>query len=101
MQKPVIGKTESLSSAAELTGMNSETPDFPPPITQHLEGVSAFMRKEKKSLKFKWWCFEMHGSQLISVYRLHSACSDWRLLNQVSAKHLEVETRSSTRTTFK
>lgn len=46
LQKPAIGKMESLSSAAELTGMNSEIAEFPLSITQHSEGISAFMRKE-------------------------------------------------------
>lgn len=61
MQKPVIGKMESLSSAAELTGINREIAVFPlrREIRWHLEGVafsegiSAFMRKEKKSLRYR------------------------------------------------
>lgn len=46
---------ESLSSAAELMGINRETPAFPLPreTTWHSEGAPAFMRKENKSLEFK------------------------------------------------
>lgn len=52
---------ESLSSAAELTGINREIAVFPlrREIRWHLEGVafsegiSAFMRKEKKSLRYR------------------------------------------------